>query len=223
MAKFWQYLTNLVKFLVDLVISLKCSKFPSIHLFLFKSLKGIPIILFSIVCIVGYRENNFPPLPAKCPCKPCFFNDISIDIPVDYQRTCRALYIRWQGTSRHRLIWRAWQLLSLIFWSISRAWKKCCPFIRTSRFSCWASSFSLSHATWVKAQPRQVVCQQNRKKSAKTCPGPRARNFRALVWRARWNSILFKPRLEFLLNKLNDVFYMRGGEEGDLKARFHCK
>lgn len=44
----------------------------------------------------GYRENNFPPLPPNCPCKPCFFNDVSIDIPIDYQKTCRALYIRWQ-------------------------------------------------------------------------------------------------------------------------------
>ncbi|KAL9986442.1 hypothetical protein ACROYT_G000594 [Oculina patagonica] len=44
----------------------------------------------------GLRANNFPPLPAKCPCKPCFFNDISIDIPINYQKTCRGLYIRWQ-------------------------------------------------------------------------------------------------------------------------------
>lgn len=44
----------------------------------------------------GYRENNFPPLPKKCPCRPCFFQDISIDIPIDYQRTCRMVYIRWQ-------------------------------------------------------------------------------------------------------------------------------
>ncbi|XP_020631877.1 secretory carrier-associated membrane protein 2-like isoform X2 [Orbicella faveolata] len=44
----------------------------------------------------GYRENNFPPLPKKCPCKPCFFHDISIDIPIDYQKTCKALFYRWQ-------------------------------------------------------------------------------------------------------------------------------
>lgn len=44
----------------------------------------------------GYRENNFPPLPSKCPCKPCFFQDISIDIPIEYQKTSRALFIRWE-------------------------------------------------------------------------------------------------------------------------------
>ncbi|CAH3176526.1 unnamed protein product, partial [Porites evermanni] len=45
----------------------------------------------------GYRENNFPPLPSKCPYKPCFFHDISIDIPIQYQRTCKLLFYRWQG------------------------------------------------------------------------------------------------------------------------------
>lgn len=44
----------------------------------------------------GYRENNFPPLPSKCPCKPCFFHDISIDIPIQYQKTCKLLFYRWQ-------------------------------------------------------------------------------------------------------------------------------
>eukprot|EP00112_Aurelia_sp_Birch-Aquarium-sp1_P015834 Seg3535.2 transcript_id=Seg3535.2/GoldUCD/mRNA.D3Y31 product="Secretory carrier-associated membrane protein 2" protein_id=Seg3535.2/GoldUCD/D3Y31 len=42
------------------------------------------------------RENNFPPLPKKfCP-KPCFFHDISIDIPIEYQKTCRMLFYLWQ-------------------------------------------------------------------------------------------------------------------------------
>lgn len=44
----------------------------------------------------GYRENNFPPLPQRCPCKPCFFNDIGIDIPIEYQWTCKMVFIRWQ-------------------------------------------------------------------------------------------------------------------------------
>ena len=52
---------------------------------------------FFITCSAGYRENNFPPLPSKCPCKPCFFHDISIDIPIEYQKTCKALFFRWQG------------------------------------------------------------------------------------------------------------------------------
>ena len=51
--------------------------------------------------IAGYRENNFPPLPSKCPCKPCFFHDITIDIPIQYQRTCKLLFYRWQGRAGH--------------------------------------------------------------------------------------------------------------------------
>ncbi|CAH3192734.1 unnamed protein product, partial [Porites evermanni] len=45
----------------------------------------------------GYRENNFPPLPSNCPCKPCFFHDITIDIPIPYQKTCKLLFYRWQA------------------------------------------------------------------------------------------------------------------------------
>lgn len=42
------------------------------------------------------RENNFPPLPNKyCP-KPCFYHDISIDIPIEYQKTCRMVFYLWQ-------------------------------------------------------------------------------------------------------------------------------
>jgi len=44
----------------------------------------------------GSPENNFPPLPAKFCCKPCFYHDISVDIPVEYQRLCRMMYYLWQ-------------------------------------------------------------------------------------------------------------------------------
>ncbi|KXJ22690.1 secretory carrier-associated membrane protein 2 [Exaiptasia diaphana] len=44
----------------------------------------------------GYRENNFPPFPKWCKIKPCFFHDIQIEIPIEYQKTCRLLFIRWQ-------------------------------------------------------------------------------------------------------------------------------
>ncbi|KAK3727912.1 hypothetical protein QZH41_016367 [Actinostola sp. cb2023] len=44
----------------------------------------------------GYRENNFPPLPKWFKCKPCFYHDIQVDIPIEYQKTCRSLFVRWQ-------------------------------------------------------------------------------------------------------------------------------
>ncbi|XP_056428665.1 secretory carrier-associated membrane protein 2 [Hyla sarda] len=44
---------------------------------------------------INLRQNNWPPLPAKCPIKPCFYQDFSADIPADYQRTCKMLYYLW--------------------------------------------------------------------------------------------------------------------------------
>ncbi|CAF2861196.1 unnamed protein product [Rotaria sp. Silwood2] len=41
------------------------------------------------------REKNFPPLPACCPCGPCFFQDISIEIPSEFQIWVRYLYYLW--------------------------------------------------------------------------------------------------------------------------------
>ncbi|XP_065060081.1 secretory carrier-associated membrane protein 1-like [Rhopilema esculentum] len=42
------------------------------------------------------RENNFPPLPKKfCP-NPCFYHDISVDIPIEFQKTCRMVFYVWQ-------------------------------------------------------------------------------------------------------------------------------
>ncbi|XP_074153061.1 secretory carrier-associated membrane protein 2 [Sminthopsis crassicaudata] len=41
------------------------------------------------------RPNNWPPLPAGCPIKPCFYQDFSAEIPADYQRTCKMLYYLW--------------------------------------------------------------------------------------------------------------------------------
>ncbi|XP_075064347.1 secretory carrier-associated membrane protein 2 [Mixophyes fleayi] len=44
---------------------------------------------------INLRQNNWPPLPPKCPIKPCFYQDFSADIPADYQRTCKMLYYLW--------------------------------------------------------------------------------------------------------------------------------
>ncbi|XP_067390749.1 secretory carrier-associated membrane protein 2 isoform X1 [Emydura macquarii macquarii] len=58
------------------------------------------------------RQNNWPPLPKKCPIKPCFYQDFSADIPADYQRTCKMLYYLWMLHSVTLLL----NLLACLAW-----------------------------------------------------------------------------------------------------------
>ncbi|NP_001086888.1 secretory carrier membrane protein 3 L homeolog [Xenopus laevis] len=41
------------------------------------------------------RQNNWPPLPSFCPVKPCFFQDVSVEIPQDFQKTVSIMYYLW--------------------------------------------------------------------------------------------------------------------------------
>ncbi|KAK7934467.1 hypothetical protein WMY93_005363 [Mugilogobius chulae] len=44
---------------------------------------------------VGGRKNNWPPLPEKFPVGPCFYHDIAVDIPIEYQKTVKIMYNLW--------------------------------------------------------------------------------------------------------------------------------
>ncbi|KAK4872245.1 hypothetical protein RN001_016369 [Aquatica leii] len=41
------------------------------------------------------RRNNWPPLPEKCCFQPCFYQDIQVDIPLEFQKIVRYLYYLW--------------------------------------------------------------------------------------------------------------------------------
>nr|XP_025042684.1 secretory carrier-associated membrane protein 3 [Pelodiscus sinensis] len=45
------------------------------------------------------RQNNWPPLPSFCPVKPCFYQDISVEIPADFQKTVSSMYYLWMAST----------------------------------------------------------------------------------------------------------------------------
>lgn len=53
--------------------------------------------LVKITCMLSFpaRKNNFPPLPEKCCVQPCFYQDFSVDIPLEFQRIVKTVYYLW--------------------------------------------------------------------------------------------------------------------------------
>ncbi|KAF6038603.1 CLK2 [Bugula neritina] len=52
----------------------------------------------------GPKQNNFPPLPSCCPCKPCFFQDFELEIPAEFSKYVKLGYYTWIARSVYYLI-----------------------------------------------------------------------------------------------------------------------
>jgi len=42
------------------------------------------------------KPNNFPPLPSFCCVGPCYYHDITVEIPMESQKTAKMMFIVWQ-------------------------------------------------------------------------------------------------------------------------------
>lgn len=54
------------------------------------------VIQFGVIdLIISVRQNNWPPLPKGFCYQPCFYLDISVEIPPHFQHIVRQLYYLW--------------------------------------------------------------------------------------------------------------------------------
>jgi len=61
------------------------------------------------------RKNNWPPLPGNFPVGPCFYQDFSVDIPVEFQKTVKIMYYLWMCEYKINCIFnRVYVLLSKV-------------------------------------------------------------------------------------------------------------
>lgn len=48
-----------------------------------------------VFSVLAEKENNFPPLPKFIPLKPCFYQNISDEIPIEHQLLVKRIYRLW--------------------------------------------------------------------------------------------------------------------------------
>ena len=68
----------------------------------------------SAVFCVAEKVNNFPPLPKFIPLKPCFYQNFSDEIPIDYQSLVKRIYHVWICTLNKEaapvvVAWLSWK------------------------------------------------------------------------------------------------------------------